>query len=354
MTKGKELTDFQKGEILALKGLMSHQKIGVRLDIPRETITDFLKRVEIRDSIENIPRPGAPRKTSNSDDRYIVRTAECNTRIPLKELRADTISNVSEQTLRRRLRETGIRKWRAVNRALLTKTQAKQRLIWAKAHRHWTMDDWRKVMYSDETAVSKDSDPRKLRVFRRQNKQEKYAPKNIRGKIRDGGISQMIWGCFVSNKLGPIVFIDGTIDQYVYMNILHEELPPFLDALRADGFTNIVFQQDNARPHAAKKTQKLLQQLAEEHGFSVMNFPPNSPDMNPIEQLWAHLKLELHRRYPDTALLRGSPDTIRKNLKSRLLEIWWSIGEEVLDGLIQSMPDRIKALLRAKGWYTEY
>jgi Transposase len=167
MAKGNELTDFQKGEILALKGLMSQQKISVRLDIPRTTIDSFITRAETRNSIENIPRPGAPRKTSKSDDHYIVRTAECNMRIPLKELRADTISNISEQTLRRRLRETGIRKWRAVNRTLLTKTQAKRRLIWARAHHHWTVDDWRKVMYSDEAAVSKDSDPRKLRIFRR-------------------------------------------------------------------------------------------------------------------------------------------------------------------------------------------
>ena len=69
----------------------------------------------------------------------------------------------------------------------------------------------------------------------------------------------MIWGCFVSNKLGPIVFVDGTVNQYVYMDILREQLPPFLDALWADDFMNIVFQQDNARPHAAKNTQKFLQ-----------------------------------------------------------------------------------------------
>ena len=134
MPKGKELTEFQKGEILALKGLMSQQKISIRVDIPRETITSFLKRVETRDSIKNIPRSGAPRKTTKSDDRYIVRTAECNTRIPLKELRADTISNISLQTLRRRLREAGIRKWRAVDRPLLTKIQVKQHLKWARAY----------------------------------------------------------------------------------------------------------------------------------------------------------------------------------------------------------------------------
>ena len=146
MSPRKELTDFQKGEIVALIDLMSHRDIGIRLNIPHQTVTSFLKRLATRGSVENIHRPGAPRKTSNSDDRYIVRTAERNTRIPLTELRAETISNISEQTLRRRLREAGIRKWRAVDRPLINKKQARQRLAWAKAHRHWTVEDWRKVL----------------------------------------------------------------------------------------------------------------------------------------------------------------------------------------------------------------
>src|SRR5579859_8086306 len=71
-----------------------------------------------------------------------------------------------------------------------------------------------------------------------------------------------------------------------------------------------------------------------------MVWPPNSPDMNPIEHLWAHLKLELHRRYPDTKYLRGSPDTIRWTLRARLTEVWWDIGEGVLRGLIDSIECR--------------
>ena len=143
-------------------------------------------------------------------------------------------------------------------------------MAWAKAHRHWTVEDWRKVLWSDECAVKKDSDPRKIRVFRRQNKQEKYASKNIRGKSRDGDVSQMMWGCFLSNKLGPIAFIDGTVNKNIYIAILRDSLMPFFDALHADGITNIVFQQDNTRPHIATKTKKILEQLTEEHGFSIM------------------------------------------------------------------------------------
>lgn len=170
------LTDFQKGEIDALRPYFSHREIGSELGIPRRTVSSFLQRSDERQSIENIPPPGRPRHTSISDDRYIARTAELETRVPLAELRRDVGLNVCEQTIRRRLKTAGIRKWKAVKRALLTQKHATNRLKWAKAHRHWTVEDWRKVAWSDECAVQKDSDPRQLHVFRR--------PKQ-RGKVRD-------------------------------------------------------------------------------------------------------------------------------------------------------------------------
>jgi len=112
-----QLTDFEKGEICALRRSMSHQKIGDELDIPRHTVSNFLKRLDNHDSINNLPHPGGPRKTTTADDRYIVHLAKTHTHIPLKELHFETNLNVSEQTIHRRLRENGIRKWRAVGRA---------------------------------------------------------------------------------------------------------------------------------------------------------------------------------------------------------------------------------------------
>jgi hypothetical protein len=76
--------------------------------------------------------------------------------------------------------------------------------------------------------------------------------------------------------------------------------------------------------------------------------------MNLIENLWAHLKLELHRRYPDTATLHGFPTYVRQCITEQVHEVWWAIGEEMLERLIDSMPHHVQALIKARGWYTKY
>jgi len=104
----KTLSDFQKGQIEGRRESMSHAEIGRQLGIPRSTVTSFLSHFDDRNSMENLSHPDAPRKTTPATDRYIVCSAESETRAPLTELRIQTNSNVSEQTIRRRLREAGI------------------------------------------------------------------------------------------------------------------------------------------------------------------------------------------------------------------------------------------------------
>ena len=124
MSEHGEPTDFQKGEIVGLKGLLLQTKIGHELGIPQQTISSFLHQVDECDSINNFQCPGRPGKTSALDDYYLVHTAESNTHIPLKDLRDQTNHDISKQTIRRRLHEAGIQKWKAVKRALLTEKHA--------------------------------------------------------------------------------------------------------------------------------------------------------------------------------------------------------------------------------------
>jgi len=164
----------------------------------------------------------------------------------------------------------------------------------------------------------------------------------------------MVWGCFIGDKLGPLVFIDGTVNGSTYIQLLEQNLVPFIDLLRENGIDNVIFQQDNASPHRAKATMSWLKTSAEQHAFTIMKFPPNSPDLNPIENLWSIIKAELYRRYPDTMYLQSSGNAVREELRNRLNKIWWDIGKDILNRLIDSMLRRIEAVIKAKGWYTEF
>lgn len=114
-----------------------------------------------------------------------------------------------------------------------------------------------------------------------------------------------------------------------------------------------IFMQDNASTHTAQLVQEWLCNWAQDNGIELMDWPPYSPDLNPIENLWKLLKEKICERYPE---LSDMP----KNNKSKDLLIWAAIGvwedfeEELLQHLIESMKRRLQAVIDADGWYTKY
>jgi len=90
------LTDIEKGEIIVLSKNNSHGKIGKELHIPRRTVSSFLQRLETRHSPYNLPNLDRLQKTFTFFDRWIVRTALIEMRMPFKELKSIANILVSE------------------------------------------------------------------------------------------------------------------------------------------------------------------------------------------------------------------------------------------------------------------
>ena len=76
--------------------------------------------------------------------------------------------------------------------------------------------------------------------------------------------------------------------------------------------------------------------------------------MNLIEHIWAALKAELHRQFPDTNAIPGAPAAVQRVLAEHLSAVWADIGPEIMAELVESMPHRVAALIEAEGWYTKY
>jgi hypothetical protein len=163
----------------------------------------------------------------------------------------------------------------------------------------------------------------------------------IEGIVKFGGGSLMLWRCMTWNGVGYATKIDGRMDGDLYLQILKDELQDSLEFYDLNT-SDVIFQQDNDPKYTCKKDKEWLG----EQEFRTMVWPAQSPDLNPIEHAWFYLKRKL-------AEYEESPKGIEE-LWRRTQEEWNKIPAEVCQGLIESMPRRVEAVLTAKGGYTKY
>ena len=141
-----------------------------------------------------------------------------------------------------------------------------------------------------------------------------------------------------SAGVGPLCFIKTRVNAAVYQDILEHFMLSSADNLYGDA--DFIFQQDLAPAHTAKTTKTWFN----DHGITVLDWPANSPDLNPIENLWGIAKRKMRDMRPTNA----------KELKAAIEASWSSITPQQCHRLIASMPRRIKAVIHAKGAPTKY
>ncbi len=142
----------------------------------------------------------------------------------------------------------------------------------------------------------------------------------------------------LSAGVGPLCFLKINVTAPVYQEILEHFMLPSADQLFKDA--DFIFQQDLAPAHTAKSTKSWLN----DHGVCVLDWPANSPDLNPIENLWGIVKRKMRNKRPKNA----------DELKATVKETWASIPPQQCHKLITSMPRRIEAVIKAKGAPIKY
>jgi hypothetical protein len=156
----------------------------------------------------------------------------------------------------------------------LRQVNVEARLKWALAHKDWTVEDWKRVIWSDECMIQIGVDPRRQWVIRLPG--EKLNPKYVKKTFKDARVKVMVWACFTGDRIGPLIICDeGGIGADEYEDILYDglfgliddilELPDG-DTIEVAGDSTYVFMQDNASCH---KAQEVLDFLAQ-HQVPVM------------------------------------------------------------------------------------
>lgn len=170
---------------------------------------------------------------------------------------------------------------------------------------------------------------------------EEYNPECVLPTIKGGGGSVMIWGCMAAKGVGTAFVCTGRMNSATYVNMLEQVLEPSITKIFAEEERkNVIFQQDNAPCHTARASTAWFL----ENGIRVLDWPPQSPDLNPIEHLWSILKKRVHNR----------KSASKRELENVIMQEWNSLPSATCQKLVHSMPRRIAAVLRAKGGPTKY
>ena len=151
----------------------------------------------------------------------------------------------------------------------------------------------------------------------------------------------MMWGCMVWDGIGYATRIEGRMDADLYVSIMEDKLKKTLE-YRGQTTDDVIFPQDNDPQHTSKNAKKWF----EDNDITVLKWPAQSPDLNPIKHLWNHLKKRL-AGYEE-------PANRVAELWERVQVEWDKITKEECQKLIESMPRRLAAVVRAKGGYTKY
>ena len=218
---------------------------------------------------------------------------------------------------------------------LLNQRQRQKHLTWAVEKKNWTVAQWSKVLFSDESKFCISFGNQGPRVWRKSG--EAQNPCCLKSSVKFPQ-SVMIWAAMSSAGVGPLCFLKSTVNAAIYQEILEHFMLPSADKLYGDA--DFIFQQDLAPAHTAKGTKSWFN----DHGVTVLDWPANSPDLNPIENLWGIVKRKMRDTRPNNA----------DDLKAAIKETWASIPPQQCHKLITSMPRRIEAVIKAKGAPTKY
>jgi hypothetical protein len=338
--RGTHLSIAQRVEILTLyhRARWSKRKIGRELQIAQSTV-----RKVISSGIVTPTKPigRAPLLTTGKRCRLVARATQdaFHRRLTFEEVAHIEGISVCRRSLTKAFEKEQYHRRKATEKPLLTPDHLTRRVTWANIHKAWEFDMWKRVDWTDESTfrIGGFGD-----VWVTRKAEEKYDLSCCTPKFRHRP-GLMVAGAISGISKGPLhIFEVGesvTADVYAY-----KVLPKFYHHIREMereiGFMRGILIEDNASPHAATFRRGW-------HAYYEINrmiWPANSPDLNPIENVWRLLKYRIGKRFPKTI----------DELRQYLIEEWDRLTIDDYIKYIEEMPNRCKAVIDNNGGHTKW
>jgi len=329
MGKRSQLSTEEVKKIVQLSTKLSSLEISKKLKRDHRTIKKFLTKGEVTRARLTKTKPKA---LSPRDERKLKRTLRIMPHATSKMLFEKAgLKKISKTTRNVYLQKIGnIRKMK--NSPVLTSIHKMKRIDWA---RKFIKQDFHKVIWSDECRATLDgpdgwskgwllTDMEALHRFKRQQ----------------GGGGVMFWAAIIKDEIiGPFRLQKGVkINSITYCEFLKTNFLPWLR--NRNDKNELIFMHDNAPAHSSRYTKGFICEN-EQINLNVMEWPPNSPDLNPIENLWSAIK----RKVYENGKQYNSIDSLWKKIK----EAFRSVDKNQILKLTNSVDERILKIIETGG-----
>lgn len=343
--RGKELTSEEKRTILSLieSGLKA-VKVAELLKVNSSTICRFLKRFRERGDVENKHRSGRPRSITARGQTALSRIVKKDRRESLsditKEYNKSVPKTVSKRTIQRELHRQQYWRRTVAKKLGVREVNRKKRLQYCRGKLTWKVDQhWKNVIFSDEMTIVIKPDG-KVKVWRKTSEKWRGYCLGYLGQGPTRSLKLMVWGTITYHGSGILAFVDGNMNSQKYINVLDEHLWPVI--VKYFGNSPWHFMDDNCPVHRSRETENWKRR----NNIQPFFWPPQSPDLNPIENVWLVLKNHVKRRIFH---IHTTDD-----LKRELQYAWENLSKTYIQSLYSSLPKRCRKVIASKGFITKY
>lgn len=338
-----------------IEGGVSQGLVAKKLNVTRTTVNHWWKRHLNGESLTDKKRTGRPPVVSKIA-KIVCSKAKGKRGHSVRKL-ATRLSRkgyqVSKSTVHRFLRQSkNFYPYKRPRQPKITEKQRRCRLQFCKKVKGWTFNEFKNVIWSDESVfeVQHAPNPQNDRVWA-ESRDQVPPVHTVKQPAK-----LMVWGAMSAEALSELHIIprNQTVNtEYYVSKILEGSLLPALNRSAETGTatekkmvetkSEAIFMQDGAPSHTSKRTQNWC--ATHVPGFwDKETWPGNSPDLNPMENLWSIMKQSLDEQEPSTSLTQ---------LERRLKAAWRNISADTLRDLVASMPSRVQKCAKLNGGYTD-
>ncbi len=337
----RRLTTVQRWAIVWLHTKhTSVREIARQVECNRATVRAVIMRWAYSGTPGSGSRSGRPRCTDGATDVNIAVEARVTKFTSPRRIRCKLGLEASRATIDRRLREAGLFGRVARHKRAYTERERLLRLEFAEQYKGWSVAQWEKVLFSDEKCFYGDGFCG--RVWVRREEGTALDPEHCVDK-RTHPVKVNVWACFTAAGVGYSHIFNENMDAALMKTILSANLLPSAALhFAVDPPEQFWLLHDNDK----KFKSRLVGEWLHNNGVSTIDFPPYSPDLNPIENLWAIIARRVEEHDCDSM----------EKLQDAIADEWDAVDKkkELLRSLVHSMPARIQAVIDAEGWHTKY